>query len=57
MFRFCGSSFTPERSRLSTISPVVLPIKWLNLPKLFTFNDVFVEFFGVASLKLKAVRD
>ncbi|MCZ4374403.1 hypothetical protein O4H50_21815, partial [Vibrio diazotrophicus] len=41
----------------STISPVALSIKWLNLPKPFTFNDVFVEFFGVASLMLKIVRD
>ncbi|MEI8656458.1 hypothetical protein [Vibrio sp. Hal054] len=55
--RLCGSSFTPERSRFSTISPVALSIKWLNLPNPLTFNDVFVEFFGVASLMLKVVRD
>ncbi|PNH82448.1 hypothetical protein C1N27_02985 [Vibrio diazotrophicus] len=57
MFRFCGSSFTPESPVISSISPVALSIKWLNLPKPFTFNNVFVEFFGVASLMLKVVRD
>lgn len=36
---------------------MALSINWLNLPKPFTFNDVFVEFFGVASLMLKIVRD
>ncbi|PNH82451.1 hypothetical protein C1N27_03000 [Vibrio diazotrophicus] len=57
MFRLCGSNFTPESSSFSTISPVALSIKWLNLPNPLTFNDVFVEFFGVASLMMKVVRD
>ncbi|MCG3723950.1 hypothetical protein [Vibrio cincinnatiensis] len=43
--------------RISTISPVALSIKWLNLPKPFTSNVVFVEFFDVASLMLKVVQD
>ncbi|PNH95080.1 hypothetical protein [Vibrio diazotrophicus] len=57
LFRLCGSSFTPEIPRLSTISPVALSFKRLSQPKMLTFDSVFVEFFGVVSLKLKAVRD
>ncbi|MBR9874899.1 MAG: hypothetical protein GYB23_11605 [Vibrionaceae bacterium] len=57
MFRLCGSSFTPESSVFSTISPVALSFKWLNPPNPFTFSGVFVEFFGVASLMLKVVHD
>ncbi|MEI8656452.1 hypothetical protein [Vibrio sp. Hal054] len=57
MFLFCGSSFTPDSSVFSTISPVALSFKCLNSPNRFTFSGVFVDFFGVVSLKLKAVRD
>ncbi|WP_180981144.1 hypothetical protein [Vibrio diazotrophicus] len=57
MFRLCGSIFTPESSVISTISPVALSIKCLNFGAPFTIYGAFVEFFGVASLKLKVIRD